>query len=296
MSTTTRFTISCRQGSGNTCKGSCTSLQRVPISAPGGPSATLTTDPPPVDTTTHHHPTVNHNPWIRHQPSPTQPQGAPQPGNQSQQQAPQCVLQDPIHDPTATERSPVSQTSNSASDPSTQMLREVEALRQEVKAFRDQHTKMQECQHLKTMCASHLSIPATLTTEIQTMKDLLRQLVADNRANKQTCRKNGMSVETDVSPPTLTHPEQLSRPEPHSRSNGRDCDPAVSPHPTLTHPGQLAALPTQMTQPRQPAMLHTHADQTPASPHTQISPSTIQCTVKPKHQQTNKQRHAQSQV
>ena len=64
----------------------------------------------------------------------------------------------------------------------------------------------------------------------------------------------------------------------------------------MTQPSQDTVISSHArheAQPRQPATLLPHTDPTTVSPHTQTSPSVIQCTVKPKHQQTNKQRHAQ---
>lgn len=252
-----------------------------------------------------HHSMVPHHPWPRHhlpQPPPQRPQNVPQDGARSHHQAPQSVPQTPAPPPDTTEKQPVDQPTDAGHAPTIQLLREVEALRREVKSLKDEQVIMQkENQDLKTICASQQSIQTTLTSEISIIKNLLTQLVADTRDKKQTCRDDGMSMETDI-PPSPHHPQDSCLDLTLTAAptdNNMVTQQSTPPH-TLTHPGQpsdaqTAALPTppcHVTQLGQPATLPSHADPTPepASLPSQPISSLTQRPVPPIHHQPGRQR------
>ncbi|XP_063855997.1 mucin-2-like [Scylla paramamosain] len=141
---------------------------------------------------------VNNQPWSRHHPSTMQAQGAPHQASPSHAQT-QPVLSPTTPNPDATERSTASQAPTAASDVSATIIREIQALRQEVRALRENNEKKQlykENQDLKAVCASQQANQDSLRNETQAIKDLLTQIVADTRANTPTHGEEGLTMET----------------------------------------------------------------------------------------------------
>ncbi|KAK8393568.1 hypothetical protein O3P69_006717 [Scylla paramamosain] len=228
-----------------------------------------------------------------------QAQGAPHQASPSHAQT-QPVLPPTTPNPDATERSTASQAPIAASDVNLTIIREIQALRQEIRALRDEKNQLyKENQDLKDVCASQQANQDSLRNEIQAIKDLLTQIVADTRANKPTYGEEGPTMEAaaHVTPHhtqrdgldlTLTDVET-------DNENQRTTQPIP---PALIHPGQPAqaglATPSRACQRTRTEMLPSPPDPPTTSPHIQTSPPVAHRPIKPKHHQIDTQRRAQS--
>ena len=251
-------------------------------------------------------PATPHHPWTRLHPShppPQRAQEAPQHGTRIHHQALESVPQAPAPPPAATERQPVNQPTDAVNDANAQLLKEVEAIRQEVKTLRNDQTSMKkETQELKIMCVSQQAIQTKLTSDITAIKDLLSQIVVDIRANRQTYRDNGMTMEADTPPPPHRPQDScfdLTLTAMVIDNKMMTEQPPLPP--TITHRDQPVRLPIQtqaaalltpvcpVTQLSQPATMHQANPITePTSPLSQPLPA-----VKSKHHQPTRQSQAQ---